>query len=250
VGAFFILGLSLHLSLKVYNPSMLKKTLQMLALICFLTVGLAGNTLAAEHAPKGLSPDAALQLLVAGNQRFASGKVQHPHQSADRRKQTAKEGQRPYAIILGCSDSRVPPELVFDAGIGDLFSVRVAGNVADKVAVGSIEYAVDHLGATLIMVLGHTKCGAVSAAVGNAEVSSNIASITNRIEPAVAKVKAAYKDLAGDALLEESVKANVRESIEDIVASSPDLRQRLKDGKIRLIGALYDLGSGLVTRLP
>ena len=233
---------------QVYNPCMTSKALRAFTLILLL-VSLAGNAFAATHimAHKGANPDVALKLLMAGNRRFVSGKMEHPHQSAQRRQQTAKEGQRPFAVILSCSDSRVPPEVIFDAGIGDIFSVRVAGNVADKAAVGSIEYAIDHLGATLIMVLGHSGCGAVSAAVSNAEVGPNIASITDRIKPAVAKARAGH--FTGDALLGEAIKDNVGQGIQDILSASPDLSKRVKAGEVEIVGGVYDLDTGRVTKL-
>ena len=121
-----------------------------------------------------LTPDRALTQLLRGNERFVAGWPDHPNQSARRRREVSEAGQHPFAIILSCADSRVPPEIIFDQGLGDLFIVRVAGNVLDDVVLGTIEYAVEHLQVPLVMVLGHDKCGAVTAAVeGGKEKNHN-----------------------------------------------------------------------------
>jgi carbonic anhydrase len=132
--------------------------------------GLWGSlqVLAADEVMAGVSPDDARTQLMQGNARYVAAKMKHPTQSAERRIEVAK-GQHPVAVVLGCADSRVPPELLFDQGLGDLFTVRVAGNIADDAVIGSIEYALEHLGATLVMVLGHERCGAVQAAVDLSE---------------------------------------------------------------------------------
>jgi len=215
-----------------------------------LSIFIAGNALAATHgAVKGVSPDDALKTLLNGNKRFANRQPRHPNQSASRRISTAKEGQEPFATILSCSDSRVPLEIIFDAGIADIFAVRLAGNVVDKDALGSIEYATDHLGTKLVVVLGHTKCGAVTAVVNNDHVGGNITSFTDKIKPAVEKTRAAYKDLAGEALILESTKANVRQSMGEIINSSSDIRRMLKEGRVKIVGALYDVETGTVITL-
>jgi carbonic anhydrase len=219
-------------------------------LICVLTVYITFSALAATHEIiKGISPDDAMKMLLNGNKRFASSQPQHPHQSIDQRIKTAKQGQKPFATILSCSDSRVPLEIIFDAGIGDIFVIRNAGNVVEKVALGSIEYSIEHLGSKLIVVLGHTKCGAVTAVVNKDQVGGNMTGFTDKIKPAVAKTRADHKDLAGEALILESTKANVRKSIEDIIRSSRDVSELVKTGKIKIVGAIYDVEKGTITKL-
>ncbi len=132
--------------------------------------------------------DQALQTLLDGNKRFAAGRQLHPNQGKERRDEVAK-GQKPFAIIVGCSDSRIPPEILFDQGIGDLFIIRLAGNIVDDMALGSIEYAADHLGSRLVVVLGHSKCGAVTATAQGGEAHGHIGSIVKAIAPAVDRAK-------------------------------------------------------------
>jgi carbonic anhydrase len=182
----------------------------------------------------------ALTKLIAGNKRFSSGKASHPNQGTERRAEAAK-GQRPFAVVVGCSDSRIPPEIIFDQGIGDLFIIRVAGNVVDDIALGSIEYAVEHLGARLIVVLGHSKCGAVTATVQGGEVHGHIGSIVKAIQPAVDKAKGRPGDLT-----DNSIRANVQMVVQTIVDSKPALAPLVDAGSIRVVGAYYDIGSGKV----
>jgi len=139
---------------------------------------------ATEPAPAKLTPDQALERLLQGNQRYVAGKATHPDQTAERRLGLAS-GQAPFAIILTCADSRVAPELFFDQGLGDLFVIRNAGNILDDHVIGSMEYAVEHLHAGLIVVVGHGQCGAVSAAVAGGEVPGHIRSVTEAIAPAL-----------------------------------------------------------------
>ena len=144
----------------------------------------------------------ALEKLVEGNKRYFLLKQSHPNQGIERRKEV-KNGQKPFAVIVGCSDSRIPPEIIFDQGLGDLFVIRVAGNIVDDVALGSIEYAASHLGSQLVVVLGHSKCGAVTATVQGGEVHGHIGSIVKAIAPAVERAKAETGDLT-----DNSIKAN------------------------------------------
>ncbi len=182
----------------------------------------------------------ALQKLADGNKRFFGSKLTHPNQTAERRNEVSK-GQRPFAVIVGCSDSRIPPEIVFDQGLGDLFVIRVAGNIVDDIALGSIEYAVDHLGAQLVVVLGHGKCGAVTAAVQGGEAHGHIGSIVKTIAPAVEKAKAQSGDLTDNA-----IRANVELVVEKIKSSKPILAKALEHGKIKIAGAYYDIETGKV----
>jgi carbonic anhydrase len=196
----------------------------------------------ADHAP-GPKPDAALARLKAGNERFVSGKLSHPNQSPARRTKLA-EGQRPFAIILGCADSRTAPELVFDQGLGDLFVVRTAGNVVDDIALGSIEYAVEHLGASLIVVLGHENCGAVKATVDGGKLPGHLPAIARAIRPAVKASAGQPGDRLDNAVLE-----NARLEASRLVHSKPILQKLVAEGKVRVIPARYDLDTGRVVFL-
>jgi carbonic anhydrase len=209
----------------------------------FLTLtGCATQPPAARQ--QDLSADQALSMLVDGNHRYVAAGLEHPRQTPDDRTAVAKK-QYPYAVILGCSDSRVPPEIIFDAGLGDLFVVRVAGNIADDAALGSMEYAVEHLHAPLIVVLGHSNCGAVAATVDavktGGEAPGHIAALVSAIKPAVEKVK----DEPGDTL-DNAVRENVREVVAAIKESQPILAHEVEAGKVKVVGARYDLDTGTV----
>lgn len=186
----------------------------------------------------------ALNRLVEGNQRFVAGTATHPHQSVDRRTQLA-QGQKPFAIILTCSDSRVAPELYFDQGLGDLFVIRNAGNVVDDHVLGSIEYAVEHLHVGLIVVVGHEKCGAVAAAVAGGKVPGHIGSIVESISPAVAKSRAQPGDKTDNA-----VRANARHSSDGVAHAQPIIEAATREGKVKVVAARYDLATGKVEILP
>jgi carbonic anhydrase len=190
--------------------------------------------------PPSLTPDAALQKLIEGNQRFVQHQPQYPDQSAARLQEVA-QAQHPFATILSCADSRVPTEIVFDQGIGDIFDVRIAGNIATPEARGSIEYAVTLLGSPLLMILGHERCGAVTAAVQNQTLLGDISTFVKAIKPAVARVK----NQPGDAV-DNAVVANVQYQIERL-KRSPLLSDRLKSGKLKIVGGRYDLDTGKVT---
>lgn len=191
-------------------------------------------------APEMLSPDTALQALLDGNQRFVRHNPQYPDQTEARVKEVAY-AQKPFATVLSCADSRVPPEILFDRGIGDIFDVRIAGNIATPEALGSIEYAVELLESPLLMVLGHERCGAVTAAVQNKPLPGDISTFVTAILPALDGIG----DLPGD-LVNNAVIANVRFQIEQL-QRSPLLTARLRSGKLKIVGARYDLDTGLVT---
>jgi len=212
---------------------------------------------AAHHVThEGVSPAAALQRLKDGNARFVHGHAEHPHQSSDHRRVVAG-GQHPYAVIVTCADSRLSPEILFDEGLGDLFVVRVAGNVADRFALASVEYAVEHLGSRLVVVLGHSSCGAVKAAVDSLSVAhqhqaanqpshghaeeSNIAALVAEIVPAVR----AAKSQPGE-LLPNAIRTNVQYSIRHVIERSAPLRTSLMASEIEVAGGVYDLQSGVV----
>jgi len=184
--------------------------------------------------------DENVQKLIEGNKRFAASKPIHPNQTTERRVEVSK-GQKPFAVILGCSDSRIPPEIIFDQGLGDLFIIRVAGNIVDDIALGSIEYAVDHLGVQLVVVLGHGKCGAVSATVQGGEAHGHINCIVKAIAPAVEKAKKQSGDL-----IDNSIKANVELVVDQIVSSKPILSELVKEAKLKIAGAYYNIENGVV----
>jgi methyl-accepting chemotaxis protein len=190
------------------------------------------------------SPEA-LENLKLGNVRFASGKSTHPNLTAERRAEVAK-GQNPFATILTCSDSRVPAEAIFDQGLGDLFVVRVAGNVAKTDEIGSIEYGAGHLGTSLLVVMGHSSCGAVKAVLEGAEVHGSIPQLVETIVPAVEKTKAAHPALPGAQLMAKAVEANVWQAIDNTFENSAIVRDLVKAGKLKVVGAVYDLASGSV----
>jgi len=193
--------------------------------------------LAAEHPAASVSADAALAKLKEGNLRFASSEVSRSKPTAARRAETAQE-QHPFAIILGCADSRTAPELIFDQNLGDLFVIRTAGNLVDDHALGSIEYAVAHLGARLVVVLGHQRCGAVKAALESDHAPGHIESLVRDIQPAV---KAA-KGKPGDPL-SATVAENARQVAAQIKAKAAlgDLAK-----EVRIVSAVYDLDTGKI----
>ncbi|MEW6657765.1 MAG: carbonic anhydrase [Thermodesulfobacteriota bacterium] len=206
---------------------------------------LAAPALASAPGP-GVSPDAALTLLQEGNAHFVAGKLKHPHLNKERRVLTATKGQQPFAAILSCSDSRAPVELIFDRGVGDLFVVRVAGNVAGTDEIASMEYAAEHLHTPLLVVLGHTKCGAVTAVVEKARLHGSLPSLAAKIRPVVFKTRMAHRDLRGDPLIAAVIKANVHQAMADLIIRSRMVKDLIKAGKLQVIGAIYDLESGRV----
>ena len=188
--------------------------------------------------------DGVLNRLLAGNRRFASGAAAHPNTTRERRVQVAGT-PRPFAMILGCSDSRVPPEILFDEGLGDLFVVRVAGNIVDDAVTGSIEYAVEHLGTPLVLVMGHEKCGAVQATLGGGEPGTHIQSLVEAIAPAVAEARKNPGELLGNA-----VRANVQLVVKQLRQSGPILADQLRRKRVKIVGAVYELDRGSVLLLP
>jgi len=190
------------------------------------------------------SPDAALKRLLAGNQRFVQQKLEHPHQSQTRLQEVAT-AQHPFATLLSCADSRVPAEILFDLGIGDLFDVRIAGNIVTAEALGSLEYAAAMLGTPLIMVLGHERCGAVTAAVKGKPLPGQISSFAKAIEPAIAQLNNKSNHKSEEDLVENAVVANVRYQVKKLERSNL-LTQLVKEGKLKIVGGRYDLDTGEV----
>ena len=192
------------------------------------------------------TPDEALRALQEGNLRYAAGKAQFPNLCQNRRAATANEGQAPFVTVLSCSDSRVPAEHIFDRGIGDLFVVRVAGNVMGPSELASVEYAVGHLNTPLFVVLGHTKCGAVTAVVESGLLDGNLRGLSERILPALEKAKSSCPGAPRDQLVMETVKVNVWKAIEDAFELSACIKARVKEGSLLVLGALYDLHTGRI----
>jgi carbonic anhydrase len=199
-----------------------------------------------SHNTTPIDAEEAVKRLLEGNRRYIAGKNSAGHRTAKRRAEVSK-GQHPLAIVVGCSDSRVPPEILFDQGIGDLFVVRTAGNVIDDIAIGSIEYAVEHLGVQLIMVLGHERCGAVDATLKGGIVGGKLQSVVEAIKPAVEKAKSKALTSHGCDLLCSSVKSNARMVAEKLRKSSPVLTEPIENGILRVVGAYYELDSGVVS---
>lgn len=197
-------------------------------------------------APIAAEPTRPLDALVEGNKRFRSGTMRHPHEDAARRHDTALEGQHPFATIVGCADSRVPVEIILDQGLGDLFVIRVAGNVVATDEAGSIEYGVEHLKTPLLVVLGHEGCGAVSAVVDGAHVGGSIPKLVAHILPAVEAARQRFPNVEHDALISAAVEQNVWHSIEDLIAHSRIVRDAVIAGDLSVQGAVYDLKTGCV----
>lgn len=194
-----------------------------------------------------VSSDEALQMLMDGNARWVSGTPQNPNVDPARRQDVSDKGQKPFAIVYTCADSRLPVERVFDRGVGDVFVSRIAGNVIAEHEAGTIEYAVDHLNAPLLVVMGHTKCGAVKAAIAGNSVTPSIDTILNEIKPAVERAKSQNPDAPEDQLLTAAVRENVWQSVYDLLKSSQVVREHVAQGKVKVVGAVCDIATGKVT---
>ncbi|MEM8969654.1 MAG: carbonic anhydrase [Bacteroidota bacterium] len=184
----------------------------------------------------------AYRILRKGNEAFVAGQSTHPNADISAR-QKVVDGQHPFAVILCCSDSRVIPELIFDTGIGDLFVIRVAGNVLDDAVIASIEYAVANLGSSLVVVLGHEKCGAVTAAVNKVE-GGHLIALTDKINPAIDMVQ----PQAGD-LVDNVIRQNAVNMAEQLQKSAPVLRPKYEDQTLKILPAYYELTTGKVAFL-
>lgn len=192
----------------------------------------------------GSAGDEAVQKLMDGNKRFVSSKLMKKDLGDTKRKELLK-GQKPFATIITCSDSRVPPELIFDQGLGDIFIIRVAGNVVDPIELGSIEYGVEHLHTPLLFLLGHEKCGAVTATIeAKGEPEGNIGAIVKKIMPAAEKAK--KKGGTKDEVLETAIKENVKNVYKDIMKKSSIVSHLVKEGKLKIVGGEYMLSTGKV----
>ncbi|MEZ4647551.1 MAG: methyl-accepting chemotaxis protein [Candidatus Eisenbacteria bacterium] len=221
-------------------------------LACLLV--LLGTMASAAAKP---SPDECVELLKEGNGRFVAGTSRHPNTTVARLRQAGREnqGDHAYATVIACSDSRVPVERVFDAGVMDIFTIRVAGNVLDTDEIGSVEYGIAHVKTPVFVILGHTQCGAVTAVThavhgtGHA-LERNIPPLVDNIEPAVRRAMAGHTDMLGDAVIPYAIEENVYQGAQDLFMQSPTARNMVESGELKVIGAIYDVGTGRVTWLP
>ncbi len=194
----------------------------------------------------------AFERLEEGNRRFVAGESKAVvERSGEARRRELASGQEPFAVILACADSRVAPEIVFDQGLGDLFVIRVAGNVVSPEVAGSIEYAVEQLGTRLVVVLGHSSCGAVQATLAvlenpALEISPDLRSLVDRIAPAARSLFGKGEGQEGSALVAAAVEANVRSSVTALAASTPALARRIASDGLLVLGAHYALATGVV----
>ncbi len=207
----------------------------------FLAGGAQSILPARAHAQSGLTPDAALAALTEGNQRFMSGKLIAHEQDLAVLKQHTEEKQEPFAAVLSCADSRVPVELVFDQSIGHIFVTRVAGNLITPEIIGSLEYGAAVLGTKVILVMGHSNCGAVKATIQGKEVPGQISALFPHIQPAVNE--------AGPDLV-SATKANAKIQATLLRESSTVISGLVKSGGVKVVAGYYDLGTGSVTVLP
>lgn len=204
----------------------------------------------AQHGEKpSVTPEQALQMLKDGNGRFVEGKRTYANQDSARLKETAEKGQHPFATVLACSDSRVPVEHIFDVGVGDVFVIRIAGNTCNLDQAASLEYGAEHLRTPVIVVLGHTGCGAVKATVEDAKLTGNEPEILRKIKPAVKRAKEKDGKISGKQLCDAVSTENVWLAMEDILKTSHLIRELVKSGSASLVGAMYDINTGKVTFL-
>ena len=198
-----------------------------------------------------MNPDIALKKLVEGNKHYVENTTNGAELTIATKRQNVADGQSPFAIIVGCADSRVPAELVFHQGLGDLLVIRVAGNVVAPSQIGSVEFACQNFGTRLVVVLGHSHCGAVKATIeaiaGNIDdISPNVASIVDRVKPAVQPIVEHQQFSDHDDLVHQAMRANVEQSVNDLQNHSPILQSMAANGEIKIIGAEYSLETGLV----
>jgi carbonic anhydrase len=206
------------------------------------------STSATHPEPPVRGPAAALARLVAGNRRFITGHLRHPHQSLEDLHELAA-GQHPFVITIGCADSRVSPEILFDQGLGDIFDNRVAGNIVDDLLLGSIEFAVEEFGCPLIVVLGHERCGAITATIDAIESGGTAPGHIGVIVEALRPIIEPVLDAPGDPV-DNAVRANIHTQAAQLVSRSPLIAGHIRAGELRIVGARYDLDDGRVTLVP
>ena len=197
-----------------------------------------------KESQERLTPDEIKQILIEGNQRFIE-QNQEEHYFLEQVKITSSNGQFPHTAILGCVDSRAPAEQIFDQGIGDLFNTRIAGNIVDEDVLGSLEFSCKLAGAKLIVVFGHTSCGAVTAACKGQKIG-HVTALLEKIQPAVNRVKSTVSDITSSEAINMASKENVFNSIREIRERSAILREMEENGKIKIVGAMYHIDSGKV----
>ncbi len=217
----------------------MKKTLCTFGVLLALSFNM--SAVLANTNVENLSAKDAIQKLKDGNKRFVKSKSQHPDESQDRRDEMLK-GQHPFVVILSCSDSRVPPELIFDQGLGDIFEIRNAGNVLNEHVIGSIEYAVMHCGVKLIVIMGHQDCGAIAATLSGVSETKYIKALEDSIKPAIEDCKEQGLEINSDNV----VKAHVMQDIEELMAQDNELVKYMKDNDVKIVPAYYHLDSGRV----
>jgi carbonic anhydrase len=215
------------------------------ALLVFAGVKLVAHMTASPDPVTPRTPAEALAALKAGNERYIRDSRRFVHLGRRRIAET-EAAQHPYATILSCSDSRAPVEHIFDAGIGDLFVVRVAGNVCSDHEEGSIEYAVDHLDTPLVVVLGHTRCGAVTAVVEHAKLEGHVPHLSEHILPAYERARAEVPAEDHDRVLDATIRHNVLIEMNDLLDASPEVREKVETGQVQVVGGVYDLKTGEV----
>ncbi len=225
--------------------------------ICALSMTLLTATAGAFGGQYPRTPDGAMKMLQEGNERFVSDMSTHPNTGSARFLQagTENQGDHAYATVITCSDSRVPVERVFDAGVMDIFVIRVAGNVCDTDEVGSIEYGLAHVNTPVLVVLGHTQCGAVTAVTHAVQgrghpLERNIPPLVDNIQPAVQRAMQANPHLTGDDVIPPAIVENVWQGIDDLFMTSPSTRNLVNSGQVKVVGAIYDVSNGQVRWLP
>ena len=217
----------------------MKKTLCAFGVLFALSFNM--NAVLANTNIDNLSAKDAIQKLKDGNKRFVKAESQHPDESKERRDEMLK-GQHPFVVILSCSDSRVPPELIFDQGLGDIFEIRNAGNVLNEHVIGSIEYAVMHCGVKLIVIMGHQDCGAIAATLSGVSETKYIKALEDSIKPAIDDCKEQGLEINSDNV----VKAHVMQDIEELMAQDTELVKYMKEHDVKIVPAYYHLDSGKV----
>lgn len=196
--------------------------------------------------PENPTAEQALKALIDGNNRWVAGNMQDPNVDPSRRAMVSDKGQKPFASILTCADSRLPVERLFDRGVGELFTIRVAGNVAGTSETGTLEYGVGHLKTPLLVVMGHTKCGAVAAAASKAELHGAVGELVAGITPAVERARRNNPTADEQQVLSLAIKENVWQSIFTLIKSSSELREAMAAGKVKVVGAVCDISTGKV----
>ena len=217
----------------------MKKLIYPLSLLLALSFT---NTMAfASHDIENLSSKEALQKLKQGNKRFVNNQAKHPDESIERKKEMLK-GQHPFVVILSCSDSRVPPELIFDQGLGDIFEIRNAGNVLNEHVIGSIEYAVMHCGVKLIVIMGHQDCGAIKATLSGVSETKYIQALEDSIQPAVEDCKKRGVEINSDNV----VRAHIMQDIDELLSQDQELVKYMEEHDVKIVPAYYHIDSGKV----